>query len=95
VVKSLRLWKKNEGFGVKKREIDHVESSYKSKKGQFQRYNTPSSQIANTNFNFPILARKPKPQTHQVENQVESFPKKNYQRTHEQLPSLQQVRRCP
>jgi hypothetical protein len=31
------------GFGVKKREIDHIESSYKSKKGQFQRYNTQSS----------------------------------------------------
>jgi hypothetical protein len=53
------------GFGVKKREIDHVKSSYKSKKGQFQRYNTPSlsSQIANTNFNFPIPVRKPEPQT--------------------------------
>jgi len=78
------------GFGVKKREIDHIESSYKSKKGQFQRYNTQSSssQIANTNFNFPIPARKLEPQNHQVKNQAESFPKKNYQRTQEQLPSL-------
>jgi len=78
------------GSGVKKREIDHVESSYKSKKGQFQRYNTPSlsSQIANTNFNFPIPVRKPEPQNHQVKNQDESFPKKNYQRTQEQLPPL-------
>jgi hypothetical protein len=66
------------GFGVKRREIDHVESSYKSKKGQFQRYNTPSlsSQIASTNFNFPIPARKLEPQNHQVKNQAESFPKK-------------------
>jgi hypothetical protein len=78
------------GFGVKKREIDHVESSYKSKKGQFQRYNTQSSssQIANTNFNFPIPARKLEPQNHQVKNQAESFPKKNNQRTQEQLPQL-------
>jgi hypothetical protein len=78
------------GFGVKKREIDHVESSYKSKKGQFQRYNTPSlsSQIANTNFNFPIPARKPEPQNHQIKNQAESFLKNNYQKTQEQLPPL-------
>jgi hypothetical protein len=78
------------GFGVKKREIDHIESSYKSKKSQFQRYNTQSSssQIANTNFNFSILARKLEPQNHQVKNQAESFPKKNYQRTQEQLPPL-------
>ena len=78
------------GFRVKKREIDHIKSNYTSKKGQFQRYNTPppSSQIANTNFNFPIPTRKTKPQNHQVKNQVESLPKKNYQRTQEQLPSL-------
>jgi hypothetical protein len=31
------------GFGVKKREIDHIESSYRSKKSQLQRYNTQSS----------------------------------------------------
>jgi hypothetical protein len=78
------------GFGVKNREIDHIESSYKSKKSQFQRYNTQSSssQIANTNFNFPIPARKLEPQNHQVKNQAKSFPKKNYQRTQEQLPLL-------
>jgi len=64
-VKSGRIYAPMEkkGFGVKKREIDHIESSYKSKKGQFQRYNTQSSssQIANTNFNFPIPARKLEP----------------------------------
>jgi hypothetical protein len=78
------------GFWSKKREIYHVESSYKSKKSQFQRYNTPSlsSQITNTNFNFPIPARKLEPQNHQVKNQAESFPKKKYQRTQEQLPPL-------
>jgi hypothetical protein len=32
VGESLHPWKKK-GFGVKKREIDHVESSYKNKKG--------------------------------------------------------------
>ena len=78
------------GFGVRKREIDHVESSYQSKKGQFQRYNTPSlsSQIANTNFNFPTPTKKPEPQNYQINNQAESFPQKNYQRTQEQLPPL-------
>jgi hypothetical protein len=89
VGESLHPWRKK-GFGVKKREIDHIESSYRSKKGHFQRYNTQSSSshIANTNFNFPIPARKLEPQDHQVKNQAESFPKRNYQRTQEQLPPL-------
>ena len=75
---SLYPWKKGL-WSKKKKEIDHVESSYKSKKGQFQRYNTPSisSQIANIDFNFPIPAKKPEPQNHQVKNQAESFLKKN------------------
>ena len=85
---SLHPWRKK-GFGVKKREIDHIDS-YRSKKGPFQRYNTQSSssQIANTNFNFPSPVRKLEPQNHPVKNQAESFPKRNYQRTQEQLPPL-------
>jgi len=90
-VKSGKIYASMEkkGFGVKEREIDHIESSSKNKKGQFQRYNTQSSssRIANTNFNFPIPTRKLEPQNQQVKNQAESFPKKNYQKTQEQ-PSL-------
>lgn len=77
---------RKKGFKGKKKEVDHVKVGYRSKKSQFQNYNTPShsSQIANINFNSSFPARKPKPQN----NQTENFPKKNYQRVQEQLPLI-------
>jgi len=69
-----------------KKEVDLIESGCKSKKGQFQNYNTPSSssQIANINFNsqFPKEELNPKlPQNNQIKNQTENFPMKNYQKS--------------
>ena len=52
------------GFEGKKKEINQVKGGYKSKKNQFQNYNTPSplSQIININFNSSFPAKKFEPQ---------------------------------
>jgi hypothetical protein len=76
---------KKKGFKGKRKEIDHVEGGYKGRKNQ--NYHTPS-QIANININSPFPTKKPEPQNFQVKNQIENFPKKNYQRVQEQLPPL-------
>jgi hypothetical protein len=51
------------GFEGKRKEVDHVEGSYRGRKNPFQNYHTPSSspQIANINFNSSFTARKPEP----------------------------------
>jgi hypothetical protein len=51
------------GFEGKRKEVDHVEGSYRGRKNPFQNYHTPSSspQIANINFNSSFTARKPQP----------------------------------
>ena len=75
------------GFEGKMKEGDHVEGGYKGRTNQFQNYHAPS-QISNINLNSSFLTKKLKPQNFQVKNQVENFPKKNYQRIQEQLPLL-------
>ena len=62
------------GFEGKRKEVDHVEGSYRSRKNQFQNYHS-SPQIANINPNSSFPARKPEPQT-------------KHQRVQEQLPLL-------
>jgi len=65
------------GFEGKRKEIDHVEGSYRVRKNPFQKYHTPSPspQISNINLNPTFPTRKPEPQT-------------KHQRVQEQLPSL-------
>ena len=76
MVESLHLWKKR-GFEGKRKEVDHVEGSYRGRKNPFQKYHTPpfSPQIANIILNSSFPARKPEPQT-------------KHQRIQEQLPPL-------
>jgi len=65
------------GFEGKRKEVDHVEGSYRGRKNAFQKYHTPSSlpQISNINLNPTFTTRKPEPQT-------------KHQRFQEQLPPL-------
>jgi hypothetical protein len=65
------------GFECKRKEVDHVEGSYRGRKNPFQKYHTPSfsPRIANINLNSSFPAKKPKPQT-------------KHQRVQEQLPPL-------
>jgi hypothetical protein len=55
---------KKKGFERKKKEVDHVEGSYRGKKNQFPNYRTPSpsSQIVIINFNPLFPTRKLEPQ---------------------------------
>jgi len=80
-IKSDRIFAptENRGFEGKKQDVDHIKVGYTSNKNKFQNYNTPSpsSQIANINFNSYFPIKKPKTQNNQVENQS----RKNYQRT--------------
>jgi len=65
------------GFEGKRKEVDHVEGSYKGRKNPFQKYHTPSPspQISNVNLNLTFPTRKPEPQA-------------KHQRVQEQLPPL-------
>ena len=80
---------KKRGFNGKRKEIDLIEGGYKGKNTQFPKYNPPSSQVANINFNSPFSTKRPK---NQIENlpkiQIRCFPKKSYQKPQEQLPPL-------
>jgi hypothetical protein len=53
------------GFEGKRKEVNHVEGSYRGRKNPFQKYHTSSfsPQIANINLNSSFPDRKPKPQT--------------------------------
>jgi hypothetical protein len=66
------------GFEVKRKEVDHVDGSYRGRKNPFQNYHTPSfsPQIANINLNSSFPARKPEPHTkHQkVQDQLPPLP---------------------
>jgi len=65
------------GFEGKRKEVDHIEGSYRGRKNPFQKYHTPSfsPQIANINLNSSFPTRKSEPQT-------------KHQRIQEQLPPL-------
>jgi len=65
------------GFEGKRKEVDHVEGSYRGRKNPFQKYHTPSfsPQITNINLKSSFPTRKPKPQT-------------KHQKIQEQLPLL-------
>jgi len=56
---------KKKGSEGKRKEVDHVEGSYRGRKNPFQKYHTPSfsPQIANINLNSFFPAKKPEPQT--------------------------------
>jgi hypothetical protein len=64
-------------FEGKRKEVDHVEGSYRGRKNPFQKYHTPYPlpQISNINLNPTFPTRKPEPQT-------------KHQRVQEQLPPL-------
>jgi len=76
VEESLHLWKKR-GFEGKRKEVNHVDGSYRGRKNPFQKYHTPSfsPQMANINLNSCFPTGKPETQT-------------EHQRIQEQLPPL-------
>ena len=61
------------GFEIKRRDFEHFKDDYKGRNNQLQNYHNPSSQIANINL--------------QAKDQPKKFPKRNYQKTQEQLTS--------
>jgi len=65
------------GFEGKRKEVDHIEGSYRGRKNPFQKYHTPSfsPQIVNINLNSSFPTRKSEPQT-------------KHQRIQEQLPPI-------
>jgi hypothetical protein len=78
-VKSGRIYTPVEkrGFESKRKEVDHVEGSYRGRKNPFQKYHTPSPSplISNINLNPTFPTRKPEAQT-------------KHERVQEQLPPL-------
>jgi hypothetical protein len=68
---------KKKGFEGKRKEVDHIEGSYRGRKNLFQKYHTPSfsPQIVNINLNSSFPTRKSEPQT-------------KHQRIQEQLPPI-------
>ena len=62
------------GFEGKRKVVEQFEDDYKGRKNQFQNYHNPSSEIANINL--------------QAKDPPKNFPKRNCQKTQEQLPPL-------
>ena len=60
---------KKRGFVGKKRDIDHIETGYRGRNTQFQKYSASSSQNANVNFKSPYP-------TGTLGNQVKSLVKR-------------------
>jgi hypothetical protein len=58
------------GFGGKKKDVHHIEASYKGKKNSFHDYSTQTLtfQIANINLNLPFPVKKPETQNNQAKN---------------------------
>jgi hypothetical protein len=71
-IKSSRIstFTEKKGFGGKKKDVHHIEASYKGKKNSFHNYSTQTLtfQIANINLNLPFPVKKPETQNNQAKN---------------------------